>query len=42
MKHYTVELSDLGTLNQIFLDNIKTQKTILKKENKGQNCLKKL
>ena len=28
-------------LNQVFLDNIET-KTILKKEDVGQNCLKKL
>ena len=30
---YTVELPDFGTLNQMFLDNIKTQKLFLKEKN---------
>ena len=41
MKYYTVEWPDLGTLNQVLLDNVKT-KTILKKKNMRQNRFKKL
>ena len=36
-KNFDEILPDLGTLNQVFLDNIKTQKTILKSKNMGQN-----
>ena len=40
MKCYTVESPDLGILNQVFLDNIKTQKKKIKKKNMRQNRFK--
>ena len=40
-KNFDEILPDLGTLNQVFLDNIKTQKTILKSKNMGQNRYRK-
>ena len=32
MKYYTLELPDIGTSNQLFLDNIKAQKLFQKRK----------
>ena len=40
MKYYTDERPDLGTLNQVFLDYIKTQKLFQKRKIWGRLVLK--